>query len=70
MNSLRLIQGNKNGISLHEQIKQQLSSLREHNKKYCLELIMNLDPEERLLFLNAYVVAVATLPVNTNEEAA
>ena len=62
MNNLRIVAGKQKEMSLHERIAQQLSRLSEGNKKYCLELIMSLHADERMLFLNAFMVAVAKLP--------
>ena len=62
MSTLQLIKGKQQEISLHEKIAQLIGRLSEHNKKYCLELIMALEAEERVLFLNAFMVAVAALP--------
>ena len=62
MSTLQLIKGKQQEISLHEKIAQLIARLSEHNKKHCLELIMALEAEERVLFLNAFMMAVATLP--------
>ena len=70
MGTLQLIKGKQQEISLHEKIAQQLARLSEHNKKQCLELIMALEAEERLLFLNAFMTAVAALPTTAAVAAA
>ncbi|UOO89831.1 hypothetical protein LVJ82_02240 [Vitreoscilla massiliensis] len=62
MSTLQLIKGKQQEISLHEKIAQLIARLSEHNKKHCLELIMALEAEERVLFLNAFMMAVTTLP--------
>ena len=61
MNMLNLIKGKKSDLSLHEKVAKHILNLSEKNKTLCLELIMQMQAEERLLFLNAYVNAVATL---------
>lgn len=70
MSALKLIQGKQQAISLHEQIAQQMVRLAESNKRYCLDLIMGLEAEERLFFLNAYMVALSSLPAAAQVAAA
>ena len=70
MGTLQLIRGKQQEISLHEKIAQQLARLSEHNKKQCLEMIMALEAEERLLFLNAFMTAVSALPATAAVAAA
>ena len=70
MSTLQLIKGKQQEISLHEKIAQLMARLTEHNKKHCLELIMALEAEERLLFLNAYMGAVMNLTADAAVAAA
>lgn len=58
MKHLQLIQGKQTEISLQELIYKQIKRLTESNKKYCLELIMSLEADERIIFLNAFMVAM------------
>ncbi|MBP9540782.1 MAG: hypothetical protein KBE67_07250 [Vitreoscilla sp.] len=70
MSTLQLIKGKQQEISLHEKIAHLMGRLTEHNKKQCLEMIMVLEAEERLLFLNAYMGAVMNLPADAAVAAA
>lgn len=58
MNHLQLIQGKQTEISLQELIYKQIKRLTDSNKKYCLELIMLLEADERIIFLNAFMAAM------------
>ncbi|UOO91676.1 hypothetical protein [Vitreoscilla stercoraria] len=64
MNHLQLIQGKQAELSLQEIIYKQIKRLNEGNKKYCLELIMLLEADERIIFLNAFMVAMNHLGHN------
>ena len=70
MSTLQLIKGKQQEISLHEKIAHLLGRLTKKKKKQCLEMIMVLEAEERLLFLNAYMGAVMNLPADAAVAAA
>ena len=47
--------------AIESQIEMELMFLSEANKTECLELIMSLDAEDRIAYLNQYVSKMAAL---------
>ena len=62
MRHLRIIPGKTSGLSTPEQIGQTMAQLNHDNKTACLELIMQLELEQQILYLNRYLKLVALLP--------
>ena len=62
MRHLRIFEGKKPGLSTTEHIATLMAQLNHDNKNTCLELIMQLEPEQRILFLNHYLKLIALLP--------
>ena len=62
MRHLRIFEGKKPGLSTTEHIATLMSQLNHDNKNTCLEFIMQLEPEQRILFLNHYLKLIALLP--------
>ena len=62
MRHLRIIPGKTSGLSTPEQIGQTMAQLNHDNKTACIELIMQLELEQQILYLNRYLKLVALLP--------
>ena len=62
MRHLRIIDGKKPGLSTTEHIATLMTQLDHDNKNTCLEFIMQLEPEQRILFLNHFLKLIALLP--------
>ncbi len=62
---MRLIHG-KNKIQSNVEIAwKMISNLTEQNKATCLKMIMELDADDRRVFLNPYMAAVNSLPTTS-----
>ena len=62
MRNLRLIQGNRPGLSTAERISAMLKQLDHHNKTTCFYSIMQLDLSKQIMFLTSYLLALEALP--------
>ena len=62
MRHLRIIPGKTSGLSTPEQIGQTMAQLNHDNKTACIVLIMQLELEQQILYLNRYLKLVALLP--------